>query len=203
MKLLNLLIILFILSLAGSSFAQNKDDKNKPAKPEKLKTAWSAGVAGGATLLLSDVKYRFKGYGINVNINKALSNSMALRLHGGFGNVYGLNDAPAILNMVSKNNALNGKVDPMVNYTKPTIVDVYNNFKTTYKSAYLEAVYYFPLTDFRRPEKQKARIYIFAGAGGIVYNTKVDQIVLQKSTHERRKFIWPPLIHRYDLRCSF
>ena len=176
MKLLNLIIsIVFVLCLAGISFAQNKDDKTQTDKPEKIRTAWSAGISGGLTLLNSDVKYRIKGYGFNINVNKALSASMALRIRGGFGTVYGLNDLPSVLEQVKKNTALNGKVDPLVNYASP-LVNVYTNFETTYKEAYLEAVYYFPLTDFRKSEKQKLRIYIFAGGGAFIYNTKTDQL---------------------------
>ena len=182
MKLLNfILIIAFILTLAGSSFAQKKDENSKPEKQAKIKTAWSAGVSGGTTLLLSDVKYRFKGYGLDLNINKALSHSMAIRIRGGFGTVYGLNDLPAFGQMVSKNNALNGKIDSLVNYTSKS---VYTNFKTTYKEAYVEAVYYFPLTDFRKSEKKKFRIYIFAGGGGLVYNTMIDQLDANGSKYD-------------------
>ena len=188
MKLLNFIIsIVFVLYLAGGSYAQNKDDKNsteKPEKPEKIKTAWSAGISGGLTLLNSDVKYRVKGSGYNLNINKALSNSMALRIRGGFGTVYGLNDLPSVLAQVEKNSALNGKVDPLVNYTKPSLTGVYTNFKCNYKEAYIEALYYFPLSDFRKKEKQKLRIYMFAGGGAFIYNTKTDQLDANGSKYD-------------------
>jgi outer membrane protein OmpA-like peptidoglycan-associated protein len=186
MKLLNLIIILvFILNLSAVSFAQNMDDnKNQTEKTDKIKTAWSAGISGGATILSSDVKYRFKGYGLNININKALSHSLALRIRGGFGTVYGLNDLPAVAYMVTKNTALNGKVDPLVNYIPVPLSGVYTNFKTTYKEAYIEAVYYLPIADFRKNEKQKARIYLFAGGGGFVYNTKVDQLDANGSKYD-------------------
>jgi outer membrane protein OmpA-like peptidoglycan-associated protein len=176
MKLLNLIIsIVFVLYLSGNSYAQ-KDDKAQSDKPEKIKTAWSAGISGGLTLLNADVAYRIKGYGFNINVNKALSASVALRMRGGFGTVYGLNDLPSVLDQVKKNSALNGKVDPLVNYASPTLIPVYTNFETSYKEAYLEVLYYLPLTDFRKNEKQKARIYLFAGGGAFIYNTMVDQL---------------------------
>lgn len=178
MKVLNFILILtFFFSLTGTSYAQSSGGNNPTEKLSKpAKKAWSVGASGGAAWLFSDIKYEIKGYGVNVNINKVLSNSLAIRLRAGFGNAYGLNDLPALGHMVSNNTALNGTLDKRVNYDSPVVKDVYNNYKMDYINGFVEGIYYLPFGDFRSNPQQKLKIYVFAGAGGMAFNTKMDQL---------------------------
>jgi outer membrane protein OmpA-like peptidoglycan-associated protein len=168
MKIFRLSLLLFFVAFALTDASAQKDKKESAPK-----SSWAAGLSGGPTFMFCDVASQFKGYVIDLNISKALSAHMSLRAQLGLGNTYGLHNLPAFGQMITKNSAINGTIDPTVNYQSDVL---FHNYKMNFKEASLNGLYFFPLSDFRKSEYRSFGIYLFAGVGGMIYKTTIDQL---------------------------
>ncbi len=180
-KLFILFILLFSISMAVR--AQEKDETKKSEKLKKkttekyAKKAWSIGAYGGLPVIFGDVNIDPKAFGYGVNIQKALSSSLALRMQLGMGTAKGVDRKYASRNMVDNNPALNGKMDSRIDFQNGgTYLPVYFNYKMSYKELYLQLIYNFNFNnDYRLPREPRFDMYMMIGLGGLLFNTYTDQ----------------------------
>ena len=182
MKGVKLLLIIFLAMSISFINAQDNSDKLKkqPPKPkvQKFKKAWNIGLYGGYPMVFGDVnsEVTYKNLGYGLSIEKALSNSLSLKVSGGMGTAYGIDKKYATADIVKKNPALNGSNNPSVNYNVANLgYQPYMNYKMEYKEANMYLLYNFNINDFRGTEYHKYRFFVLIGGGAFIFNTFTDQ----------------------------
>jgi outer membrane protein OmpA-like peptidoglycan-associated protein len=173
--------LLYLMVFLMMTFIVNAQDDEKPGKIKKksvssktVKKSWSIGAYGGLPIVFGDVNPDYLSYGYGINIKKALSNSLELRMQLSNGFVYGVDRKFANANMIQSNPALNGTNDPAVDFT--TLGYTYFNYKTTFYEGNFHLVYNFGYNDHRLREDPRANFFIFIGAGGLMFKTYTDQL---------------------------
>ncbi len=178
--------IVLLCLFASSSFAQLtgssydvQDSSVVPAKrlpqhsefmantypyPAKPRNQWELGFKVGSFQVLGDVRNRLPGFGGGIHVRKALGYVFSLRGEVGFGTTKGLNFQPS--NNYIKNSAWNA-------YTFPT--RVFYNFRTRQYDASIQAVAALNNIRFHKA-KTGFSAYVFAGIGGLLYDTKIDAL---------------------------
>lgn len=147
--------------------------KNKEAMFQDKNKSWVIGVHGGLPMVIGDIPSQ-SGIGYGVNIQKAFGYSFALRLHEISGYATGLNWQENGPSTLVYNNAVNGANNPNANYVAND-KGIYTNYKMTFNKLSLDAVFYLNNINFNK-ENQKFLIYVAAGFGGMLFDTKVDQL---------------------------
>ena len=133
---------------------------NFPAKP---RNQWEIGVKVGTVNISGDVRSRFLNPGFGLHVRKALGYLFSLRLEYMYGMPKGMNWERSL--NYGNNPAWTGYVQG----TEP----VYYNYKSTVMDLALEGV--FTLNNIRfHKAKSGFNLYVFAGPGGAVYDTKVN-----------------------------
>jgi len=187
-RILNLMLasVCFVFSLS----AQVKEDKpseikKTPGKSElKVGKSWSLGAYGGLPIVFGDVNPDYLSLGYGINIQRAFTNSISLRLFGGSGFAKGVDRKYATANMITRNPALNGDQDPLVNFTGSF---TYFNYKMNYYDANLQLVYNFGLNDYRLKEFPGFNFYAFAGGGLMLYRTFTNQLTSNGALYDFSK----------------
>ncbi len=136
-----------------------------PAKP---RNQWELGLKVGAFSIAGDVRSRFPGFGAALHVRKALGYVFSLRGELGYGTTKGLNFKPS--NNYTKNSAW----APYLAGGVPT-TDVFYNYKTNIFDLSLQGVFTLNNIRFHRA-KTGFNAYVFAGVGGMIYDTKVDAL---------------------------
>lgn len=132
-----------------------------PAKP---RNQWELGFKVGSFQVLGDVRNLLPGFGGGIHVRKALGYVFSLRGEVGFGTTKGLNFQPS--NNYIKNSAWDA-------YTFPT--RVFYNFRTRQFDASIQAVAALNNIRFHKA-KTGFSAYVFAGIGGMVFDTKIDAL---------------------------
>src|SRR5258705_2780233 len=139
---------------------------NFPAKP---RNQWEIGVKVGTVNISGDVRSRFLNPGFGLHVRKALGYLFSLRLEYMYGMPKGLNWERSLnygLNTAWTSTGYNAATG-----TEP----VFYNYKSTVQDLSLEGV--FTLNNIRfHKAKSGFNLYIFAGPGGAVYDTKVNAL---------------------------
>ncbi len=138
---------------------------NNYAYPAKPRNQWELGLKVGAFSVAGDVRTRFPGFGAGLHVRKALGYVFSLRGEVGYGTTKGLNFQPSASYL--KNSAWNayaGSGDP-----------VFYNYKANIWDASLQAVVTLNNLRFHK-SKSGFNAYVFAGFGGLIYDTKVDAL---------------------------
>jgi len=168
-----------------------------PALP---RNQWELGVKVGTFNVIGDVRSRIPGFGAALHVRKALGYVFSLRGELGMGVARGLNFSPSV----------GYKGNPWAPYIVPPALfpttPVYYNYKANVYEGSLEAVA--SLTNIRfHKAKSKFNIYVFAGIGGMIYDTKIDALngtalynfgALPPPTYENRKDIKKALKDNLD-----
>ena len=188
MKLRNVLLVLLCLSFFSASWAQTAKDtvnlrdkynlrqamyeaNQEPFAPPR-KNNWAFGIQGGTAFVAGDINPKL-GYGFGLNLRKAISHSISLRLQTSMGAASGQNWRPN--GGFARNSALNGAIDPAANYLGLAYPYLYYNFRTTYYDAGLQAMFNIGNISFHNSEP-KVSLYGFAGVGAMLYNTKINAL---------------------------
>ena len=141
-----------------------------PAKP---RNQWELGLKVGSYQVLGDVRNRLPGFGAGLHVRKALGYVFSLRGEFGFGTTKGLNFQPS--SNYTKNPAWRPYVVPIPPGFPAASTQVFYNFKTTSYDLSLQAVATLNNIRFHKA-KSGFNAYVFAGIGGIVFDTKVDAL---------------------------
>jgi outer membrane protein OmpA-like peptidoglycan-associated protein len=148
--------------------------------PPPRKNNWSFGVQLGTSIMSGDIR-PLPGYGIGLNLRKALSHAFSLRLQGSLGSNGGLDWRPNT--GFTRSSALNGVRDPRSDYTSLPYPFVYYNFKTNYFDAGLQGILHIGNISFH-DENPKVNLYTFAGFGGMLYNTRVNALDANEAKYD-------------------
>ena len=171
-------VILMLLSLVMFTYlvnGQGEESSKTTTGTTKYKKAWAIGAFGGLPIVFGDVNPDFRSLGYGLNIQKAVSNSVSLRLHFSSGFACGVDRKFANQNMILDNPALNGINDSNVNFAFPGGYTYYN-YKTQFYEGSLQLIYNLAASDFRQSESPKSNFYLFFGAGGMLHRTYTDQL---------------------------
>ncbi len=142
---------------------------------QKVKKSWAIGAFGGMPIVFGDVNPDFRAVSYGLNIQKAISNTISLRLHGASGFASGVDRKFANWNMITSNPALNGKNNPLVDFDYPGGY-TYWNYKMDFYQASFQMLYSFSATDFRMSESPKSNFFLIFGAGAMLFRTYTDQL---------------------------
>jgi|GEM_PF-1800050 len=184
-------LVLGILCSATIVFSQTDDEKRGEIKKTsgttniKVSKSWSLGAFGGQPIIFGDVNPDYLSYGYGINIQKAFSNAISLRLTGGSGVAKGVDRKYATTYMIKQNPALNGSQDPFVDLQPKGYA--YFNYKMNYYDANLQLVYNFGANDFRMKKNPNINFYVFAGGGLMLYRTYTDQVSANKGLYDFSK----------------
>lgn len=137
---------------------------NNYAFPAKPRNQWELGVKLGAYNVAGDVRAQFPGFGAGLHLRKALGYVFSLRGEVGYGNTKGLNFQAS--RQHHKNPAWSAytNADP-----------VFYNYHSTIWDANLQAVVTLNNIRFHKA-KSGFNVYMFAGLGGMINDTKVDAL---------------------------
>jgi outer membrane protein OmpA-like peptidoglycan-associated protein len=142
---------------------------NEYAFPAKPRNQWELGIKVGAFSIAGDVRSRFPGIGAALHVRKALGYVFSLRGELGFHTTKGLNFQPSI--NYTKNSAWAEYVDITGQPTQP----VFYNYKSNIIDLSLQGVVTLNNIRFHKA-KTGFNLYLFAGIGGMIYDTKVDAL---------------------------
>lgn len=137
---------------------------NNYAFPAKPRNQWELGLKVGTYGISGDVRSQFPGFGAGLHLRKSLGYVFSLRGELGYGNTKGLNWQPS--RHYTKNSAWDA-------YTGG--VPVFYNYKSTVWDASLQAVATLNNVRFHKA-KSGFNVYVFAGLGGLIHDTKVDAL---------------------------
>jgi len=138
---------------------------NNYAFPAKPRNQWELGVKVGAFSISGDVRNQFPGFGAGLHLRKSLGYVFSLRGELGYGTTKGMNFQPSL--HYTKNPAWAPYVGSG-NY-------VFYNYKSTVWDASLQAVATLNNIRFHKA-KSGFNVYVFAGIGGLIHDTKVDAL---------------------------
>ena len=87
--------LLCLMAILMTSFIVIAQEDEKPGKIKKktvsqktaINKSWSIGVFGGVPIVFGDVNPEYMAYGYGINIKKAVSNNLELRLQIGRAHV--------------------------------------------------------------------------------------------------------------------
>lgn len=195
MLIKKLLLISFILVMSGSIIAQTNMERPGPNEnnipsyrmeqhdkwlnkeypfPAKERNMWQIGINTGALIVTGDVRSEW-GYGVGIDIRKALGYTFSLRGRYMIGDGYGLDKSPTT--GIAFNSALNGVNDSRTNYysdgKSPGFA--YLNHKTRIQDLGMDLIININNIRFHK-DKNFFAPYAFFGVGAMIYNTKVDQL---------------------------
>ncbi|MEL6695798.1 MAG: OmpA family protein [Bacteroidota bacterium] len=187
-----LLLLLVLCSVVATGYAQ--DDSNKYRKkdleqleqyedgdylfPPQPRNNWSVGVKGGLAYIAGDVKAQ-PGYGLGIDIRKAMGHAFSFRFQLGYGQAFGLNYQPT---NGYKNHAgnpwdeayypdrVNAITDVPLN-----VPNVYYNFRMTYGDASIQGLVNLNNINFYK-EQSRWNVYAGAGLGLMAYQTRVNAL---------------------------
>jgi outer membrane protein OmpA-like peptidoglycan-associated protein len=137
---------------------------NNYAYPAKPRNQWELGLKLGAYSIAGDVRSKFPGFGAGLHVRKALGYVFSLRGELGYGTTKGLNFQPSTNHL--KNPAWNAY---------GTNVPVFYNYKANIWDLNLQGVVTLNNIRFHK-SKSGFNVYLFAGVGGMIYDTKVDAL---------------------------
>jgi len=203
MKNLRLLLLLTILcSVSLVSYAQEKDAKKYKKKdqeqlemyedgdylfPPAPRNNWSIGLKGGLGFVSGDVKVQ-PGYAIGLDVRKALGHAFSLRLQATGGRAFGQNYQPTYGYRNHFGNPWHENYFPnqvnQVPGSSEAVPQVYYNFRMTYADLSLQGVINLNNINFYK-EQTKWNIYAAFGAGGMIYNTRVDALDANNDVYSR------------------
>lgn len=189
MEIKQIYLILIVSIFSFSLFGQNNDTDSSKIKEKnrhsiyQYKKAWSISVFGGQSIVKGDVNINPKSFGYGLHVQKNLGHSLALRLVYAQGTSKGADRKYATKNVVSHNPALNGTNDSLINYVNNG-KHTYMNFKMNYKFGTLDLVYKFDFQDFRTTQYPKTSLYLFLGAGALLFDTWTDQLDASGNLHD-------------------
>lgn len=155
-------------------------EANQEAFAPPRKNNWAFGLQGGAAFVAGDIRPEL-GYGFGLNLRRAISHSISLRLQTSMGAAKGQNWRPN--GGFARNSALNGAIDPNANYIGLAYPYVYYNFRTTYYDAGLQGLFNIGNISFHNREP-KVSLYGFAGFGGMLYHTKVNALDANNAAYD-------------------
>lgn len=141
---------------------------------------WTIGLEKGYTWLDGEVEAG-NGLALGLHVNKHLGSVFAIRLQVGMGTMQGI-DNEASRNWVN-HPVWNGTVNPAINYNQAANSNIYANYQTDYLEAGLQGLFYFSQLDFFN-NKSNFDPFLFAGIGGMRYNTSVDAAGLDGSIYD-------------------
>ncbi len=137
---------------------------NNYAYPAKPRNQWELGLKLGAYSIAGDVRSRFPGFGAGLHVRKALGYVFSLRGELGYGTTKGLNFQPSTNHL--KNPAWSAY---------GTNVPVFYNYKANIWDLSLQGVVTLNNIRFHK-SKSGFNVYLFAGLGGMIYDTKIDAL---------------------------
>lgn len=155
-------------------------EANQESFAPPRKNNWAFGLQGGTAFVSGDIRPEF-GYGFGLNLRRAISHSISLRLQTSMGSAKGQNWRPN--GGFARNSALNGAIDANANYSGLAYPYVYYNFRTTYYDAGLQGLFNIGNISFHNSEP-KVSLYGFAGFGAMLYNTKVNALDANNSPYD-------------------
>lgn len=149
---------------------------NNYAFPAKPRNQWELGLKVGAFSVAGDVRSIYPGFGAGLHVRKALGYVLSLRGELGMGVAKGLNFTKSFSYI------RNPAWTPYLVNGNPTN-SVFYNFKSNIYDMSLQAVVTLNNIRFHRA-KTGFNVYGFAGAGAMIYNTKVDALDSDGSIYE-------------------
>jgi hypothetical protein len=186
-KLLNLIGLLFLMvsSTLAQSAAEGYDVQDSSVVPAKSlpqhtefmahnyafpalpKNQWEIGANIGLLSIAGDVKSGAPGFGAGLHVRKALGYVFSIRGNLGFGTDKGLNYDPS---QGYRNNKPWSDL-----YFNAGNKAVYYNYKSNFITTSLEGVVSLNNIRFHKGSS-KVNPYIFAGIGGVMYDTKINML---------------------------
>ncbi len=185
-----LFFVVFLCSIAAIGFAQESEGdkyKNIPSRlyeqkdkydageylfPPRPKNNWSIGVKGGYAFISGDVSSQ-PGFGLALDVRKALGHAFSLRLQTGFGITKGLNYQP---HSGYRGGAFGNPWE--INYADPatnTRPNVFFNYRMTYYDVGLQGIFNVNNINFYK-EQSNWSLFLGAGVGLMGYNTDIDAL---------------------------
>ena len=192
-KFKHLLLLMFLCSvLLDVGYSQNEDKYQNIRKkdydqkdqfedgdylfPPQAKNNWSIGVKGGLAYVAGDVKPQ-PGFGLGLDVRKALGHAFSLRLQMGAGQAHGLNYQPANGYRNHRDNPWHQLYFPgqmnQIDNSSPLPPNVYYNFRMRYADVALQGLVNLNNINFYK-EQNQWNVYAAAGIGLMAYNAKVD-----------------------------
>ncbi|MDZ4839935.1 MAG: OmpA family protein [Bacteroidota bacterium] len=138
------------------------------------KTAWSVGAQVGLPKLAGDIPSNLFSLGYGAYVQKALGYSLAIRANGVNGWVSGQNWKVNPTESINNNAGLNGKINNNIKYNSPG-TKTYVNYRTSFTKVTIDVILNLGNINFRS-QSNKIGMYVFAGAGGLIFNNKQDQL---------------------------
>lgn len=177
-----IILAAFTVALGLPALANAQDSTSRKPKTDrssqdgmftKKPGSWAVGIHAGYPTLVGDIPTNQLSLGFGAFVQKALGNSISIRAIGTYGWVEGINTQGNGQKTIVQNNALNGNIDPRVNYTAAP--RVYTNYKTKFIKAGGDVIYNINNINFMSAEP---RFGLFAtlGAGVMVFNSMTDQL---------------------------
>ena len=138
------------------------------------------GVQFGTAMISGDIRPEL-GFGFGLNLRKAISHVISLRMSASMGTAKGQNWRAN--GGFARNSALNGAVDSAANYTTNAYPYVYYNHKTKYYDLGLQGIFNIGNISFHNKDP-KVSLYAFAGVGAMLYNTHINALDANGSTYD-------------------
>ncbi len=147
-------------------------EHNQSGFPAPKKDNWSIGIKGGHSFIAGDVRST-PGAGFGLNMRRAIGHIVSIRLAGEYTCNEGLNWRRQ--GGILFNDALNGDINPIVNYTTAAYPFVYHNFHSQIVNLSAEAVFNLNNLSFydRSP---KTLLYVFLGPSLLSYRTRINAL---------------------------
>ena len=151
---------------------QSLYERREIAFPPSRKTKWAVGIQKGLSFVSGDVRAE-RGLGIGLNVRKGLGSLVSLRGQVSTGDASGLDWRPSggWLN----NDALNGTVNPGINYSSANSPFVYYNYRMRYWDFGFHGVHQLGNLSLNQKE-QRVGAYYFAGPGLMLSRTSVNAL---------------------------
>src|SRR5687768_9704721 len=143
---------------------------NNYAFPAKPRNQWELGIKVGAFSIAGDVRSVFPGFGAGLHVRKALGYIFSLRGELGMGLSKGLNYTRS--SGFKRNPAWAPYVDGTTGLPSQ---EVFYNYKAKVYDFALEGIVTLNNIRFHKA-KTGMNLYVFAGGGGMIYDTKIDAL---------------------------
>jgi len=143
---------------------------NNYAFPAKPRNQWEVGISLGAFSIASDVRSVYPGFGAGLHVRKALGYVFSLRGDLGYGEAKGLNYTRS--SGFKRNPAWAAYVNPASGLPSQ---DVFYNYKSSIYDFAIEGIVTLNNIRFHKT-KTGFNLYVFAGGGGMIYDTKIDAL---------------------------
>jgi len=135
--------------------------------------SWAVGANIGLPFVEGAVPVQL-GFGYDVFVRKAIGNSISLRLEVDNGYCRGLDWQAASAGDYGSNTALNGSINPNVNYAA-TKAPVYYNYKMDFTNATLQVLYNINNINLMK-EHPWFGLYVYGGFGTMLFKTYTNQL---------------------------